>query len=62
MITPEILPFRARRRPELAGACIAPVGCSYRDLVLPVSGDELRDLTEPPRCGVMQYPDEYLDR
>ena len=32
------------------------VGRSYGDLVLPMSGHDLRDLTEPPRCGVMQYP------
>ena len=29
---------------------------AYGDLVLPMSGHVLRDLTEPPRCGVVQYP------
>ena len=32
------------------------VGRAYGDLVLPMSGHDLRDLTEPPRCGVLQYP------
>ena len=31
-------------------------GRAYGDLVLPMSGHDLRDLTEPPRCGVVQYP------
>jgi hypothetical protein len=29
---------------------------SYRDLVPGDTSDEPRDITEPPRCGVMQYP------
>ena len=31
------------------------VAGSYGDLVPPVSGLDLRDLTEPPRCGLVQY-------
>jgi hypothetical protein len=32
------------------------VGRAYGDLVLPVSSRDLRNLTEPPRCGPVQYP------
>ena len=32
------------------------VACAYGDLVLPLSSHDPRDLTEPPRCGLMQYP------
>ncbi len=32
------------------------VGHAYGDLVLPLSSHDLLNLTEPPRCGVVQYP------
>ena len=38
------------------------VGHSYGDLVLPMSSNELRDLTEPPRCDVVQYPTRTFRR
>ncbi len=56
MITPGSRDSETRRRPELGRSMHLQVGRSYGELVLPVSGHELRDLTEPPRCGVVQYP------
>ena len=54
MITPEI---PAVQKPDDGGRSMRlPVDRSNRDLVLPMSGRHSRDVTEPPRCGVLQYP------
>ena len=56
MITPGSPPLGDQTTAGTDSSMHRQVGHSYGDLVLPVSGHDLRDLTELPRCGVMQYP------
>jgi hypothetical protein len=56
MFTPETPAIQSQ---TTAGTCRSmrrPPGCSYRDLVLGDTSDQPSNITEPPRCSVMQYP------
>ena len=55
MITPRSSSFRDQTTAGTIHSMHLQVACSYGDLVLPVSSHDLRDLTEPPRCGLVQY-------
>ena len=56
MFTPEIPAIQSQTTAGTDWSMPFPSGRANGELVLPVSGHELRNVTEPPRCGVVQYP------
>ena len=55
MITPEIPAIQSQTTAGTARSMHRPPGSSYRELVRGDASDEPPNITEPPRCGVMQY-------
>ena len=56
MITPEIPAIQSQTTAGTDRSMPLHWGRANGDLVLPMLSHELGNLTEPPRCGVMQYP------
>ena len=55
MITLETLSIQSQTTAGTGHRMRRPLDCSYRDLVPGDASDEPPNITEPPRCGVMQY-------
>jgi hypothetical protein len=60
MITPETPPLRDQMTAGTGRSMRRTAGRAYRDLVPLMSSHDGRDVTEPPRCGVLQYPTRTL--
>ena len=56
MFTPKTPAIQSQTTAGTVRSMQRPLGCSYRDLVPGDTSDESPNITEPPRCGVMQYP------
>ena len=56
MFTPEIPAIQSQTTAGPDGSMPPPAGRANGDLVLPTLSHELGNLTELPRCGVVQYP------
>ena len=56
MITPEIPAIQSQTTAGTARSMHRPPGSSHRELVPGDASDEPRNITELPKCGVMQYP------
>ena len=55
MFTPETPAIQSQTTAGTVRSMHRPLACSYRDLVPGDTSDEPANITEPPRCGVMQY-------